>query len=405
MTDATITSTRRAKRARGPYLGLRAARRPAPAFAHLLGTVAGAFAFIAMIAFVVAATDTDPQVEGIIGSLLLMALAIGVGIPEVGALRSAGTTALVLTVPSLWLFAFFASGSAPERGDVRLFLALTTLSYAVLYLLLWTRGRAVFLAGTLVVFISWLAFELAGDGGFGRTSFGMNAGSNPFGTGSGFGFDADAARHRHPGGRAGVPAHRWAARSTRPPWHRHALRCDRRRQRHHRWRGARVEREPAAPRHRRGAAWRDSRSGRGGRSGTAWHHLDRRDHRVLRGGRNPGRPRARQRRRHWRDRAGHRCGRVARWPGACRSSCASPPTSCRPSCSRPRRSLRWRSPPNRRPSRPTPWHRSRHLHRHRPPSTSRLHRRSRHPQTRLPPPRPTTRRPPTRLRAWRRPRP
>ena len=202
MSDATIASAPRADTPRVHYLGWRAAERPQPAFAHVLGAVSGAFAVVAMVAFVIAASDANAQVEGIIGSLLLMAIAIGIGIPEIGPVRSAATTALVLTVPILWVFALFAGGGLPDRGDVRLFLILSALSYAVLYLITWTRGRAVLLAGALLLFVVWIGWEFAGSGGTSNSVFGSSGlnnpisggsvGSAPFGTTSGSGIDTDS---------------------------------------------------------------------------------------------------------------------------------------------------------------------------------------------------------------------
>ena len=199
MVDATIVSAPdAAPRGRhvGQYLGWRAERRPAPAFAHVLGAVSGAFAVIAMVAFVAAINDQDPQVEGTIGSLLLIALALVVGVFVRGPIRAASTTAIVLSLPLLWLFALFGDNDRPERGDFRAFLLLILITYAAAYLVGWTRGRTVFLAGALLLLWAWISFEVAGDGGslFGSVGFS----SSGVGTGSGLprtgGFDIDAVR-------------------------------------------------------------------------------------------------------------------------------------------------------------------------------------------------------------------
>ena len=68
--------------------------------------------------------------------------------------------------PSLWFFAFFGSGNVGE-GELRGVYLLTLVSYLVLYLASWTKGRAIFLAGALLVFASWVAFEV-GDSSIGR---------------------------------------------------------------------------------------------------------------------------------------------------------------------------------------------------------------------------------------------
>jgi hypothetical protein len=156
-----VTSIGGPSRAR--TLGWRAERRPAPGFAHVLGAVAGAFAVIAMVAFVVAADDESPQVPGIVLSLVLIAAALVLGAWGSGPLRSAGTTALVLTIPLLWLFALFGDGNG-GRSDVRGVLLLSLATYAALYLFGWTKGRGIFLGAALVALVYWLGFEVAGTG-------------------------------------------------------------------------------------------------------------------------------------------------------------------------------------------------------------------------------------------------
>src|SRR5205085_3916432 len=78
---------------------------------------------------------------------------------------------------------------------------LTLVSYALLYLLSWTRGRAIFLAGALLVFASWAAFEVGDShssvipfqsrvsGSSSSTSIGLPGGSSSF---SSQGDDTDA---------------------------------------------------------------------------------------------------------------------------------------------------------------------------------------------------------------------
>ncbi len=159
MTDATASPPART----GPFLGWRAQRRPAPAFAHVLGAAAGAFVVIALVAFIVAIDSDDPQVPGVVLSVVLIAAAVVAGARGPGPLRSACVTVLVLTVPLLWIFALVGDGGG-DRGEVRGILLLTLVSYGALYLLGWTKGRAIFLAGALIVFTSWIAFEVADTG-------------------------------------------------------------------------------------------------------------------------------------------------------------------------------------------------------------------------------------------------
>ncbi|HEX5588112.1 MAG TPA: hypothetical protein VFZ17_12450 [Acidimicrobiia bacterium] len=167
MTDAGVPIESRGER----YLGWRAEHRPRPGFAHVLGAAAGGFAVVAMVAFVSAIDNDDPQVPGIALSLVLLLAAWAIGVRGPGPLRSASVTAMVVTVPILWVFALVSDGDS-SRSDVRAVLLLTLFSYAALYLLGWTRGRAILLGGALLVLTIWVAFEVAGDnaGLFGVTS-------------------------------------------------------------------------------------------------------------------------------------------------------------------------------------------------------------------------------------------
>lgn len=175
MTDATVPIAPRGAR----YLGWRAERRPRPGFAHVLGAAAGGFAVVAMVAFVSAIDNDDPQVPGIALSLVLLVAAWAIGVRGPGPLRSASVTALVVTVPLLWVFALVSDGDA-SRSNTRAVLLLTLFSYAALYLLGWTRGRAVLLGGALVLLTIWVAFEVAGNN---ADLFGVTSGS-PFTNGA-----------------------------------------------------------------------------------------------------------------------------------------------------------------------------------------------------------------------------
>src|SRR5713101_9877482 len=144
-------------------LGWRVERRPRPGFAHVLGAAAGAFLVVGVVAFVVEASSDDPSGPGVVFDAFLVAAALLLGARAPGPLRSACVTAIVLAVPLVWLFAFFG-GSDVGRGAARGVYLLTVLSYLLLYLLTWTKGRAIFLAGALLLFASWAAFEVAGSG-------------------------------------------------------------------------------------------------------------------------------------------------------------------------------------------------------------------------------------------------
>ncbi len=90
-------------------------------------------------------------------------------------------------MPLIWFFGFFGGGSA-GRGEIRGLYLLTLLSYLLLYLLTWTKGRAVFLAGTLLFFASWAAFEVAGSDSTGVVPFQSEVSSSGGSSSTNFGF-------------------------------------------------------------------------------------------------------------------------------------------------------------------------------------------------------------------------
>jgi hypothetical protein len=173
-------------------LGWRVERRPRPGFAHVLGAAAGAFVVVGVVAFVAEADNQDPTAPGVAFSLILIAVALLAGLRAAGPLRAACVTALVFAVPLLWFFAFFGSGSL-GKGELRGVYLLSLVCYAVLYLATWTKGRAIFLAGVLLAFASWAAFEV-GDSSSGVVPFqseitsGASGTSGTSGTSSGLDF-------------------------------------------------------------------------------------------------------------------------------------------------------------------------------------------------------------------------
>ncbi len=125
-----------------------ARRRPEPGFAHVLGAGAGFFAVLAITALI-AEIGGDPTVPGVLINLALAGAAFAIGVRVPGALRSMATAILVLTVPAIFFFAFFGGGSNDE-SLLRGALLLSAASYLVLYLIAWTKGRAVLLAFALL---------------------------------------------------------------------------------------------------------------------------------------------------------------------------------------------------------------------------------------------------------------
>ena len=157
-----------------------------------MGAAAGAFLAVAVVAFAVEVSSDDPTTPGVLFTLALVIVALGAGLRAPGPLRSACVTAIVLAVPLIWLFGFFGGGSA-GRVEVRGVYLLTLASYLLFYFLTWTKGRAVFLAGILLFFAGWAAFEVSGSesssvvpfqsevsnsSGSGSTNFGLIGGTS-----------------------------------------------------------------------------------------------------------------------------------------------------------------------------------------------------------------------------------
>jgi len=152
--------------------------RPDTRFGHAAGGVAGALVVAAMIAFVAAIDNDDPQVAGVVLSIVVLVAAVFAGYWQRGPIRSAAVTAIVLTFPALWTFAVIGDGDGTKASDVRLVFILITVSYLAMYLLTWTRGRGVLLGGALFVAATWIVYEVADP----STGFGLRGGG-PFGGG------------------------------------------------------------------------------------------------------------------------------------------------------------------------------------------------------------------------------
>jgi len=125
----------------------------------VLGAAAGAFTVVGIVAFVVEVTSDDPTVPGVALDAALLVVALLLGLRAPGPIRSACVTAAVLTVPLIWFFAFFGGGSA-GAAEIRGVYLLSMVCFVVLYFFGWTKGRAVLLAGALLFFASWIAFEV-----------------------------------------------------------------------------------------------------------------------------------------------------------------------------------------------------------------------------------------------------
>ncbi len=177
----------------GERLGWRSERRPVAGFAHILAAGAGLFLVIAAVALSVEIASNDLTVPGVLASLLVAALAIVVGMRLPGPARSACVTALATIVPVLWFFVFFGDGESAGDGAIRGLLLLCLAVYAVLYVLGWTAGRAIFLGLALVFLVGWINFEVGGGNSvapFQNEVSGETGFETPFGDGgSSTGFD------------------------------------------------------------------------------------------------------------------------------------------------------------------------------------------------------------------------
>jgi hypothetical protein len=140
----------------------RLAHRPDVRFGHAAGGVAGILVAAAFFAFVVAvAGDDNPTWPGVGFHAGLIVIALLAGWKVRGPVRSAAVAALALAIPLLWVFAVFADERSDGRWDFRIYLLLTVVSYVTLYLLTWTRGRAVLLGLALLFAANWVVFEVA----------------------------------------------------------------------------------------------------------------------------------------------------------------------------------------------------------------------------------------------------
>jgi hypothetical protein len=142
-------------------LGWRAERRPEPGFAHALGAGAAAFAVFAVFALVIEVTSDDATAPGVGFYLILSIVSILAGAQMAGPVRAAATTALVLSVPLIWIFAFVGDGQA-GNDTLRWIYILVIVSYAALYFVSWTKGHAIFLGLALLVLFIWVTAEVQG---------------------------------------------------------------------------------------------------------------------------------------------------------------------------------------------------------------------------------------------------
>ena len=140
-------------------VGWRAKMRPQSGLAHVLGAGAGVFAVVAVEDLVVKISSDDLTVAGILLNLALVVVAIGVALLPVGPARATAVVALVLATPAIWFYVFYGNHQA-GTGWFRGIYLLSAAMYLVFYSMLWTRGRAIFLALALLFVASYIQFEI-----------------------------------------------------------------------------------------------------------------------------------------------------------------------------------------------------------------------------------------------------
>lgn len=135
--------------------------RPDVRFGHATGGVAGVLVAAAVIAFVAELADDDATLPGTGFSVALIVAALAAGHVIRGPVRSAAIAATAVAVPLLWFFAVAGDFEGLDRGDARVVLLLSIVSYLALYAAGWTRGRAILLGLALLFAAGWIVFEVA----------------------------------------------------------------------------------------------------------------------------------------------------------------------------------------------------------------------------------------------------
>jgi hypothetical protein len=190
MTDTT-SADGAPKQSLRERLGWRAERRPEPGFGHVLAAGGGAFAVFAVVALIVEIGSDDLTAPGVLLTLALAAAAFVLAWKvDAGPVRSAAMAAIVLCVPLVWFFAFYGDGDT--SGSTAGVYLLIVASYLVLYVVTWTRGRALLLGLALLFLFGWITSEIQGDTSIVpfQTTF-EDQGATPFETDTPFQDDTD----------------------------------------------------------------------------------------------------------------------------------------------------------------------------------------------------------------------
>lgn len=147
-------------------LGWRATRRPKPLVGTSLAGVAGVLLAVGVVTIGAAQArgDGGSGVAGTILSLVLVAAGLALLRLAPHPLPSAGTSALVIAVPSFWVFLLVVQ-SGSSSGDAATVLTAATL--VGFYLFGPARGRAVFLALALLLIWGFVLGKTGDSGTFG----------------------------------------------------------------------------------------------------------------------------------------------------------------------------------------------------------------------------------------------
>jgi hypothetical protein len=140
-------------------VGWRAKDRPQTGLGHVLAAGGGAFLVFAGEGLASKITSTDATAPGVIINVALVLVGIAIVLIPLGALRGAAVVMLALATPLIWIFVFYGNGQAGS-GWLRGIYLLSAAMYLVFYSLLWTKGRAIFLALALLFVASYIEFEV-----------------------------------------------------------------------------------------------------------------------------------------------------------------------------------------------------------------------------------------------------
>jgi hypothetical protein len=140
-------------------VGWRTRTRPETGLGHALGAAGGFFVVLSALALVYKISSTSTTWAGIGFSALLILAAFVAALLPAGPVRGAAVVTQLFATQLIWSFVFYGQNQR-GFGWYRLVLLLSAALYFVFYALLWTRGRAIFLAFALLFVASYAQFEV-----------------------------------------------------------------------------------------------------------------------------------------------------------------------------------------------------------------------------------------------------